>query len=442
MERNPMTSDILAQWSAEPWAMEPTRLRALFAALAHRAPALEVLSKIEIDRAPARLDVRDGVAHVPVHGVLLTRVPAWMKFFGIDATAYGDIARLVTEAAASATVTSIQLDVDSPGGTVAGVLTAARAIQAAREAKPITAQVTTLAASAAYWLASQAQEIAADINDEIGSIGVYTVYYDFSKMVENDGVKVHVIASGEHKGMGVDGAPITESQIAAMREVIEGIAENFVAAVATGRGLDLESARALATGRLWEAKAALPLQLIDRLGPAGLTEVNGKSSIASEGDVTMSEESKEKTVAVDVAQIRSETAAAERQRLAALKAAFPDDPAFALDQFESGADVTEAKAAYCDVLAQRLQARKSEKPAEKPTEESDEYRHGGYADGGRGTVSPQGFLAAVRSYTWQHKCTRVAAIKAVKDEQPELYDAFRAEGRPPTVHGACKRVAV
>lgn len=433
---------ILSEFAAEPWLMEPGRLHSFLIRIADLTPHIAAVARIEIERPAAKLNVVDGVAVIPIAGVLLKKVPAWFSFFGIEASSYSQIADKIVQASAAKDVKSIRLEIDSPGGTVAGVLEAAQAIRAAREAKPVTAHVQDLAASAAYWLASQAQSISASLNAEVGSIGVYTVYHDLTRMAEEIGVKVHVIATGEHKGMGVPGAPITDSQIAAVREVIEAIGDNFVAAVAEGRGLSPEEARALATGRLWEAKAALANRLIDAVGvnESASSEsqiTNHTSHIQNEGATAMENvttpeaQGSDTAPTIDLAKVRAEALEADRKRLADLKAAFPEDPAFAMEQFAAGHDVTQAKAAYCDILAQRMKER-----------EPDEYQHGGYTDSQPAGTATGGFLRAVRDYARDHKCSKVEAIKAVKADNPKLYDEFRAQSRPPMVHGKCKRVAV
>ncbi len=431
MNRDARMNEILTELAAEPWAMEPTRLQSLFLRLAQLAPQLAAIAQIKIERPGPKLMVADGVATIPIHGILLKSVPDWMGFWGIDASSYGTIAALVREAVASPQVTAIRLDVDSPGGTVAGILEAARAIRTARDAKPVSAQVGDLAASAAYWLASQAQSITADLNAEIGSIGVYTVYYDASRMATNEGVTVHVIASGEHKGAGVFGAPLTESQLAAIRENINAIADNFISAVAEGRAMAAADVRALATGRLWEAKAAVPLKLIDMLAaPATAASLTTDSSM--KGDQSMDKENQAAGVGVDVQKMRAEGQAAERAKLAEFKAAFPGDLDYAVTSFETGMSLEQAKAAY-EVLQKRTRMASATG-----------------ADGrigsaeAEGNASPPGpdFLAAARAYKAEHRCTIVEAMQAVRRAQPELHEAFltqaRRRGRP--LKGSVARV--
>jgi protease-4 len=432
---------LLTELAMEPWAMEPGRLQSLFLRVRDQAAAFAALAKVSIDRPKPALRVDGTIAMIPISGILMKQVPSWMAFFGIDGTAYSDIRDLVNQAADAKQVTAIHLVVDSPGGTVAGVADAAAAIRSARKQKPVTAHVQDLAASAAYWLTAQAERITADLNAEIGSIGVYTVYDDFSRFVANAGVVVHVIASGEHKGMGVFGAAITPAQIAAVREVIDGIAANFRDAVASGRGLSAAEVELLSTGQLWEAKAALAHKLIDGIGRPSAGQ-NPQSEIqnpkSQEGVPNVETTTQPQAAAPDIEKMKTEAAARERTRLTEMVAAFPKDPKFAMEQFSAGVTVQEAKAAYCDTL---MNAQKPE-PDEEGVAGTPGYQHGGYQGGSPGPGSAGGFLPAVRSYARERKCSRIAAIQAVRTESPDLYEKFRAESRPPMVHGRCKRVSV
>jgi signal peptide peptidase SppA len=203
-------------------------------------------------------------AVIPVSGVLLKRRPAWAAQYRAGITGYDEIAQAFNEAAANPAVKQIRLAITSPGGTVAGVEDAAAAIRAAAAVKPVIAVVDDLCASGAYWLASQARDIVANSTAEIGSIGVYVVIADYSAQAEGEGVKVNVIASGEHKGTGVPGAPISEEQLRPIRDNVNTLAERFRAAVVNGRGRMPEE---VFTGRLYLAEAAERLGLIDAVLP-------------------------------------------------------------------------------------------------------------------------------------------------------------------------------
>lgn len=430
---------LLREMAAEPWAMEPTRLEAFFARVTDfTARPFTSLPAVQVDAAEPQMQISaDGTAQIPVVGILTKQpIPKWLSLFGIVGTTYGDIRRMVGEAVATRAVERIELRVESPGGQVPGVQETAEAIAAAAKQKPVTAVVEDLAASGAYWLAAQAGRITANANAFVGSIGVYTVYQDWSKAAENLGVTVHVIRSGEHKGMGVVGAPITEAQIAAMQENIDRVATHFIDAVAAGRGLERADAAALATGRLWEATAAVENRLIDAVGTA---TVRSKSTKAQQGDLSM--DTKQDTQqaqqpAVDTERVTADAVAAERQRLADLRAAFPKDPEFAMQQFEAGASVTEAKAAYVDILQARIDAREKATVVDKAPTGADARIGHSDAQGNEPADADDGrnFLVVSREYARQHGCKMTVAMQAVRRQDRALHERYleacKAKARP------------
>jgi len=224
--------------------------------------------------------IADGVATLPIHGPLLASVPWWASLLGVEATGYDDLAAALDDVAHRDDVESIVLDVDSPGGQVRGLVPVADAIAAS--AKPVTARVRT-AASAAYWLASQASAIEIERGGEAGSIGVYATLADSSRMAEGAGLRVLVARSGQHKGVGEAGVPISDEQFAEVQRRVDEMAAEFVAAVVRGRGLDADAASALADGRVFGSEDAVRLGLADRVisahaGAQEATRVSNESN--------------------------------------------------------------------------------------------------------------------------------------------------------------------
>lgn len=168
--------------------------------------------------------------------------------------------------AKSKDIGSIILRIDSPGGTVAGTVELAEAVAAAAKKKHVIAYVEDLAASAAYWVASQADEIVANANTaRIGSIGAMAGFYDRSVQYQQEGIQPVLIRTGEHKGAGIPGTKITDPQIAHWQRLVDGIANKFTADVAKGRKLPMAKAKELADGRVHLAPEAQKLGLIDRI---------------------------------------------------------------------------------------------------------------------------------------------------------------------------------
>jgi len=253
--------DILTEFQSYKWVMEPVRLQALIEKISN-TPIAATLITLKIEQTIS-YKVTNGIAKIPIKGVLLKHVPTWFAIFGIEATGYDEIRSNIEKALTDKSVNSIELIIESPGGMVAGVTEAADDIYQARKIKPVVANIEDLAASGAYWLASQALNISANRTAEIGSIGVYSVYYDTTGFDEKVGIKTIVIRSGEYKAMGVD--KVTDQQIAVEQEIINGLADNFIKAISTGRNKNSDEIRELATGRLWLAPIAKEKGLIDEV---------------------------------------------------------------------------------------------------------------------------------------------------------------------------------
>jgi signal peptide peptidase SppA len=213
--------------------------------------------------------VQDGVALFSLDGPL-TKQPTCASFF-FGGTATAQFRQALRQAASDPQVRAILLDVDSPGGTVAGTADLADDVFRIAAIKPVYGYISDQACSAALWIVSQATHVFANATAIIGSIGVVSVVQDKSRMYENAGIKVHVISTGPHKGAGASGTPITPAQLTEMQRTIDSIQEEFIASVARGRRMDTEAVRALADGRLHVGKEAVALGLVD--GIASIDQV-------------------------------------------------------------------------------------------------------------------------------------------------------------------------
>ena len=190
--------------------------------------------KIEAPKEKPPYTLDGSVAVVPLHGVMMRNPDPIMRFFG--ATDTGKFAEAVALAVADPQAAAILLDVDSPGGSVSGTPEAAEAVRMARESKPVIAYTGGDMASAAYWVGCQADAVYASQSARVGSIGVYAVMTDMSKMADAAGIKVNVIRSGAYKGAGIPGAPITDDQMAQRQAIVDRLGAAFRADVVAGRG--------------------------------------------------------------------------------------------------------------------------------------------------------------------------------------------------------------
>jgi len=266
------------------------------------------------DRALYR--VADGVAHLEIRGTLMND-PSWIEeLLGLaPSLTYDEIVEAIDRANADEAVGRIVLEIDSPGGYVDGVDYAATAIAASD--KPVEARVGGMAASAAYWLASQADRIVATSRlSAFGSIGVALTAF------KEPGV--YQIASRAAPKKRPD--PETPEGQAAIREELDAIHAIFAGDVARGRGVDLEKVNAdFGQGGTMLAERALAAGMIDALeyatsSPAvgGSAESSAKDKIKGRGKMTL-EQIKAEAPEI-VAALHDEGVQAERKRVADLAA--------------------------------------------------------------------------------------------------------------------------
>ncbi len=215
------------------------------------------------DRLFFRSSLAPRAAVVPVFGLIWKGAPAWLRQFGVTDPLLA--AEGVEQAAADEDVDQIVLLVDSGGGFADGVPEAAERIYGARGPKPIIAQVDGHAASAAYYLASQAADVRVPRLDEVGSIGVRALFFDTSEFFAEMGIKPILVDTGEHKSTGAPGVEVTEGQIAEVRRVVETVFEDFKAGVRLGRGLGVHALDEVADGRMFFGYEAVERGLADRV---------------------------------------------------------------------------------------------------------------------------------------------------------------------------------
>ena len=258
-----MKANITALWGGL-WAMAPKQLEQ-FAHAVHSIDSTDPVagSMVESGFGEVLYEVADGRAYIPITGVIMKSVPAAIRWLGMPATSTLEASAAIEAAERDHDVKEIVFVIDSPGGTVAGVQ--ALSDQIKHTTKPTAAAISDMAASAAYWLASQTDHIEANATAQIGSIGVYSVMVDSSQAYEDAGIRVHVVRSGSHKGSGVEGSPITQEDISEEQRMIDQLSHMFAATVARGRGLTPAQVSELATGQVWLAGDALKLGLIDSI---------------------------------------------------------------------------------------------------------------------------------------------------------------------------------
>lgn len=213
-----------------------------------------------------RRNAPGSVAVVPLLGVISNRIHQVNRISGPGGTSAEGFARQVRQAAAKPEVKAIVLDVDSPGGTVDGVAEAADAVFEARQTKHVVAVANAHMHSAAYWIASQADEVVATPTGDLGSIGVRTAHVDQSGMLEQEGIKVTTVSAGKFKGELLPFGPPSKEALEHLQERVNDAFTQFTDQVARGRGVEPSEVReGFGQGRSLMAKRAVRAGLADRI---------------------------------------------------------------------------------------------------------------------------------------------------------------------------------
>jgi capsid assembly protease len=220
-----------------------------------------------------------NVAVLPIYGVISHR--ASMDISGGGGFNIQGFRQRFRQALDEPSISTIVLDVDSPGGSVDGVDELAKEIHQARGQKKIVAVANTLAASAAYYIASAADEFVVTPSGEVGSIGVYRVHQDASGFYSQKGIVPTLIKAGKFKTEGNPFGPLDDEASTALQANVDAYYDMFVKAVARNRGVAVDAVRnGFGEGRTVMAKEAVKLGMADRVATLDevLTELTGRKS--------------------------------------------------------------------------------------------------------------------------------------------------------------------
>jgi protease IV len=176
------------------------------------------------------------------------------------------VARLLRAARTDDSVRAVVLRVNSPGGSAAAAEVILREVALTREKKPVVVSLGSTAASGGYWIACRADEIVAEPNTITGSIGVYGIFPNIGKLMNDLGLTVDTVRTAPQADIMSLYRPRTDDELALLRKLVERTYEEFLDNVAGGRDLKKETVRVIARGRVWSGRDALELGLVDTLG--------------------------------------------------------------------------------------------------------------------------------------------------------------------------------
>jgi signal peptide peptidase SppA len=293
---------LLSEFFTTPWALMPERLQAMAGVLtrwsAGEPPTDEAMFQIQSERVlrdtrkqMAAANAGSGIAVLPLYGVVTQRGNMVDDISGPGSTSTQQFTSALRQVLTDDTVGQILIDIDSPGGSVYGVAELASQIVKARAQKPVVAVVNSLAASAAYWIGCSASEFYVTPGGEVGSIGVWQAHFDYSKALEEEGVKPTLISAGKFKVEGNPYLPLDPEAQAFMQSRVDDYYNAFIQAVAVGRGVAVDDVRnGMGEGRVLGADAALAQRMVD--GIASFDDVLARMQAKVMGNAVRSQPQK------------------------------------------------------------------------------------------------------------------------------------------------------
>jgi protease-4 len=177
------------------------------------------------------------------------------------------IVRTLAEYRDDPAVRAVVLRIDSPGGVVAPTQEIFTAVRRLRETKkPVVASLGSVAASGGYYVAVSADRIFASPGTLTGSIGVVMQLANVEGLLKKVGVEYVVVKAGVYKDVGNFARAMTPEERRVLQALLDDVYDQFISAVAEGRGLEPQAVRAFAEGRIYSGRQAHGLKMVDDLG--------------------------------------------------------------------------------------------------------------------------------------------------------------------------------
>jgi capsid assembly protease len=209
-----------------------------------------------------------NVALVKCIGALDYKYSVWSWLF--DGSCYMGIDNKVQAATRDAGISKIVLYIDSPGGTHHGLLEASDSVYAARQSgKEVVAVVDPEAASAGYWLASQANRIVALKSGWVGSLGSQAMVYSMKRMYDEEGIDIEVLRANisPKKNQGIPYEAITDEARKERQGWVDMAGNQFVEHVMRGRDKTRDEVlKNFGQGAMFFAEDAISRGMVDTIG--------------------------------------------------------------------------------------------------------------------------------------------------------------------------------
>jgi protease-4 len=210
-------------------------------------------------------DHKPAVALIYADGVIVDG-EADDGLFGGGQIGGDDLRKALRMAARDEDVEAIVIRIDSPGGSALASEVMWQAVRRAAKEKPVIISVGSMAASGGYYLASAGDYIFADPTGIVGSIGVVGGKFVFKDLFDKLGLTTSTFIRGKNADLFGSNQPFTEQQRRLVTNWMKQTYEQFTDRVMTTRGRKIKDIDQVAHGRIFAAKQARELGMVDELG--------------------------------------------------------------------------------------------------------------------------------------------------------------------------------
>lgn len=202
--------------------------------------------------------VVNGVAVLSIRGVLSQFAVSTWWGGRLSSGMLNEIRPAIAAALADNAVGAVLLDINSPGGTVAGMKELSDYIASTGKAsgKPMAAYANGTMASAAYSIGAATGRVFAPATASVGSVGIISVLPNYAGWNEKMGVSYAYLTAGKWKAVGNEDNPLTEKERAYIQARLDTVYQHFTDGVASGMGLDVAALETWADGQIFIASSA------------------------------------------------------------------------------------------------------------------------------------------------------------------------------------------
>ena len=234
-------------------------------ALIKVSPQIESFEEIVVEEGSAV----EKILLIDIDGPISNRPKKTLVGFRSDTGMVDRIREILKKAEKDKNIKGILLRVNSPGGTVTSSDIIYHEIKSFKERFKVKVYVSVIdvAASGGYYVALAGDSIMVHPTSLVGSIGVLALKLNLEGLMDKVGVEWEVVKSSKKKDFMSPFRPLTKEERVLFQETIDRYYDRFVDLVVLNRdGLDVKEVRALADGRVYNARQALNNHLVDSIG--------------------------------------------------------------------------------------------------------------------------------------------------------------------------------